>query len=641
VSYVAGILASRLNVTAATHIVERIAKAMAYRGGNPDRIMSIQNNSFNMAMTGSHCHQDAAAKTFLALEGEVYANAGNDNLTTATSQSDLIRQYRQTGSDFPRSVNGAYTAALWDDNNKALHLVRDHAGCRSVYYAHSDGGIVFASTAAAIVASGVVDPAIDPASVDCYFGVKALSPPRTMFKHIFALRPGHALVWKDGQARQHDYWRLHEVREDQRSSADELREQLRATIEDAVRIRQRAGGNFCALVSGGIDTSAVATLLSRSPGSPRPLHGLSIAFDEMAYSDASLQDIIVRTLGVDQHERILKPAEFAATLTQAVGFLDAPVNDAALVGMHAVLGMARKDGYDVVFDGEGPDELFPAGNTQGERGIAGLLRLPQPLRRASFGLLANSLPIGDSLVDRIRRMCARLALPDDERRMTWRPLFHTAVRQKLLTAEYRTGTDPYAVGKEYLGKATLNDPLNLYQYGLITTFLPDDLLYKNERMASAHNVMNRTPLVDYRLIELALRTPSRYQIAPPTPQTDGIKLLYKAALRGIVPDGILDRKKERGFSQPTKVWFAGPLKDFLHEHILGAGATARGIINRVFVQRLFDEHTRGQANHDAYLTSLLIFNLWMDSQENWRASCTGTFSGNHQGVGSRHMAAQT
>lgn len=613
-SFIAGVIGSFSQSEAGT-IVERMAQAMAYRGGNAKQIISIQDNAFSMAMTGSHCHPDAAARTFLAMEGEIYAIPGNDNPATEAPQSALIRQYQQAGSDFPRSVNGAYTAVLWDENNQTLHLARDHAGCRSVYYAPIDGGIVFASTAAAIVATGIVDASIDPASVDCYFGVKALSPPRTMFKHIFAVRPGHALVWKDGQIRQHDYWRLHEVREDQRSSAAALRDELRATIEDAVRIRQRAGGNFCALVSGGIDTSAVATLLSRSSGSPQPLHGLSIAFDEMAYSDASLQDIIVRTLGVDQHERILKPADFAATLTRAVGFLDSPVNDAALVGMHAVFGMAREDGYDVVFDGEGPDELFPAGNTQGERGIAGLLRMPQPLRRATFGLLADTLPIGDSMTDRIRRMCARLALPDDERRMTWRPLFHTAVRRQLLSAEYRSGADPYAVGKEYLGRATLDDPLNLYQYGLIKTFLPDDLLYKNERMASAHNVMNRTPLVDYRLIELALRTPSRYQIAPPTPQTDGIKLLYKEALRGIVPDGILDRRKERGFSQPTKVWFAGQLKDFLHENILGTRALGRGIFNRAFLQRLFDEHAAGRANHDAHLTSVLIFNLWMDTQE--------------------------
>lgn len=612
--YVAGVI-GQVSEDEARAIVRRMATTMGFRGDSEAAPIAaaIGKTGSRIVLTGERMHADEALGLWAAMEGEIYALPGYENPTKESALPALIGQYRKAGSDFPRSVNGAYTAALWDGKEGTLSLVRDHVGCRSIYYALVDGGIVFASTAAAVVASGIVAPTIDPASVDSYFGVKALSPPRTMFKNIFAVRPGHALVWKDGQARQHDYWRLHEISVDRRAGADALRDELQATIRNAVRIRQQAGGRYCALVSGGIDTSTVATLLSHAPGAPKPLHGFSIAFDEMAYSDAGLQEIIVDHLGVAQQERILKPLEFADTLTQAVGFLDSPVNDAALVGMHAVFGMARADGFDVVFDGEGPDELFPAGNTQGERGIANLLRLPQPLRRATFGLLATSFPLGDAFADRLRRMCARLALPDDERYLTWRPLFHTAVRKQLLADGYRTGVDPYEVGKEYLRRATLDDPLNRYQYGLIKTFLADDLLYKNERMASSHNLMNRTPLVDYRLIELALRIPSNYQIAPPTPTTDGIKLLYKAALRGIVPDGILDRKKERGFSQPTKVWFAGPLKDFLHEQILGAGATARGIFKRGFVQRLFDEHVGGKTNHDAYLTSLLIFNLWMDA----------------------------
>ncbi len=545
----------------------------------------------------------------LALEGEICAVDG----LTGIEPDTLIAQWEKAGNDFPRCVNGAYTAALWNSAQATLLLVRDHAGCRSLYYAPVKDGIVFASTVAAILASGLVDDTLSPESVEAYFGVKALSPPQTLFRNIFALRPGHVLAWNNGREKQHDYWRLHEIREDLKTSKDELCTQLRTTLMDAVRIRQQAGGNYCALVSGGVDTSAVASLLHRLPGTPRPLHGLSIAFDEMAYSDAGLQDCIVRTLGVDQRERILKPEEFASTLCAAVGFLDSPVNDAALVGMHAAFGMARADGYDVVFDGEGPDELFPAGNTQGELGIAPLLRLPWTLRHVLFGSLSTSIPLGDSITDKIRRMCARLALPDDERRLTWRPLYHTQARKQLLTQDFFTGTDPYAIGKGYLAQAEFQDPLNRYQYGLIKSFLPDDLLYKNERMASAHNIMNRTPLVDYRLIELALRIPSRYQIRKPTPATDGIKLLYKQALRGIVPDEILDRKKERGFSQPTSLWFRGPLKDFLREAILGNRATARGIFNTGFLQRLFDEHTSGRANHDAFLTSVLIFDLWMEA----------------------------
>lgn len=615
-TFIAGVV-GRISEAEARNRVERMREAMRFRshGNATMESLGCSQQPPCAVLTADNRYIDEPRGLALLVDGEIYAAPSQKNGLAADCFPALIEQFLRKGKDFPRAINGAYTAALWDRAGETLYLVRDHAGCRSLYYAPIEGGIVFASTAAAVIASGLVDPAINPESVDAYFGVKALSPPQTMFSHVFSLRPGHVLVWKNGTLHQHDYWRLHEIRADTQSTRAELCDALRNTIHDAVRIRQQAGGNFCALVSGGIDTSAVATLLTQLPETPRPLHGLSIAFDEMAYSDAGLQDCIVRTLGIDQRERILKPYEFADALTAASGFLDAPVNDAALAGMYAVFGMAKADGYTIVFDGEGPDELFPAGNTQGELGIAQLLRIPQPLRRAIFGLLATSLPLGNSTADRIRRMCARLALPDDERRLTWRPLYHTQARRQLLAPDYCTNIDPYAVGKGYLAQSGLHDPLNLYQFGLIKTFLADDLLYKNERMASAHNLMNRTPLVDYRLIELALRIPSAFQIVKPTPTTDGIKLLYKAALRGTVPDEILDRKKERGFSQPTQVWFRRPLKEFLHETILGRQAVSRGIFNAEFLRRLFDEHVSGKANHDPFLTSVLIFNLWLQAHE--------------------------
>ena len=614
-SYIAGIVGS-VDPARVQSIIHTMAAAMRHRGEASSLPLVIENGSGPLAMITSAPGQHRSATVAAVMEGEIYAAPGHDRVEPVTGSVPaklLADRLESVGKDFARGVNGAYTAAVWDSASATLHLVRDAIGCRSLYYAPIPGGLVFASTAAAVLASGLVDRAIDPASVDSYFGVKALSPPRTLFKNVFALRAGHVLTWNSGRLDQQDYWRLHEIAETSTATAEDLRDELQQTIRDAVHIRQQAGGRYCALVSGGVDTSAVACLLNGAGGSP--LHGLSIAFDELAYSDAALQDIVVKTLGVEQREQVLSAQDFADTMVKAVAHLDSPVNDAALVGMYAAFAMARADGYDVVFDGEGPDELFPAGNTHGERGIANLLRLPYPLRRALFGLVATSMPMGDGLSDRIRRMCARLALPDNERRLTWRPLCHTAVRRQLLTDAYCTGTDPYEVGKTYLAQASMADPLNLYQYGLIKTFLADDLLYKNERMASAHDLMNRTPLVDYRLAELALRIPSRFQIQEPTAANDGIKLLYKAALRGIVPDDILDRKKERGFSQPTRVWFAGPLKDFLHEGILGERSRRRGIFNTGFLQRLFDEHVSGQANHDGLLTAVLIFSLWLDRQE--------------------------
>ena len=615
-SHIAGLVGAFAE-SEAKNIVARMVEDMEFRVHSIPEPMVVRGDGVAplAVLTSEDAYADETRSCWASMEGEIYAAPGADGLypgkLNGSAPKTLIEQRKRVGDDFPRAINGAYTAALWDRSTRTLSLVRDHAGCRSLYFAPIRDGIVFASTASAILASGVVDSSIDPKSVDCYFGVKAMSPPRTMFKNVFSLRPGHVLTWSDGKTSEHDYWRIHAIRVDHQTPAEDLCSELRRTLVDAVRVRQDAGGKYCALVSGGVDTSAVVAILDALPGAQRPLHGLSIAFEELAYSDVCLQDCIVKTLRVDQRERILKPTEFADTLCKAVGFLDSPVNDAALVGMYAAFGMARTDGYDVVFDGEGPDELFPAGNTQGELSITPMLRIPRPLRKAVFGLMGSSIPIGDSALHKVRRMCTRLALPDSERRLTWRPLFHTGARKQLLSNSFLTGVDPYTEGKAYLAQSSTTDPLNLYQYGLIKTFLPDDLLYKNERMASAHNVMNRTPLVDYRLIELALRIPSHLQIEKPTPSTDGIKLLYKAALRGIVPDEILDRKKERGFSQPTRIWYSGALRDFLGDTILGPDSVAREVFNTRFLKKLFDDHVAGKANNDSFLTSVLIFNLWL------------------------------
>jgi asparagine synthase (glutamine-hydrolysing) len=616
--FIAGIVGGR-DTNEIEAAVRRMVRTMAFRAVDGQGILRTETpGGANVLMTGEHLSSHADGRVLLAGEGEVYQTGDAPVPGGGYTDDGLARlgeAYGELAGDCARDAVGAFTVAIWDAGEETLQLVRDHVGSRSAFFAPVPEGIVFASTIPAILASGLVDDELEEASVDAFFAAKTLSPPSTMYRNIFALRPGHALAWQAGRYGQRDYWRLHEVREDLSASREELRDRLRRTVQSAVAIRRGVAKDVCALVSGGIDTSSVASLLVHDPDRPAKVHGVSIDFDESEFSDAPLQEIIARELGIEQHNQALGPMDYADLLRKSVGFLDSPVNDAAFVGMYGAFGMARGDGYRVVYEGEGPDELFPAGNTQGERSLAPLLRIPHLLRRMSFGLVANSIPIGDSTWTRVRRMCARLAMPDDERRLTWRPLYHTAARHRLLVSRYHGGPDPYATGKAYLAQSGLEDPLNLYQYGLIKTFLPDDLLYKNERMASAHGIMNRTPLVDRRLVELALQIPSGFQISRPTTDSDGIKLLLKDALRGIVPDDILGRKKGRGFSQPTGVWFRGPLKDFVHDTILGANASARGIFEKRFLEHLFSEHVSGRADHDHLLTSVLIFELWLEAQE--------------------------
>ena len=210
-------------------------------------------------------------------------------------------------------------------------------------------------------------------------------------------------------------------------------------------------------------------------------------------------------------------------------------------------------------------------------------------------------------------MLARIGMTDLERRSTWISVFSQNTRNRLLGRNQSQACDILKTAREYYEKTQLRDMLNIYQYGLTRLFLPDDLLFKNERMASAHGIMNRTPFIDYRLVEAAFQIPAKYKIQSPNASSDGTKLIFKDAARGLVPDEILDRKKTRGFSQPTAVWYHSALRDFVHDHLFDRNAKILGWLDQKEVHKVCTDFMDGKISNDYFLNSLLILELWMRS----------------------------
>jgi asparagine synthase (glutamine-hydrolysing) len=431
-----------------------------------------------------------------------------------------------------------------------------------------------------------------------------------MYSGVFAVRASHIISIKESRVSEHDYWRLQDVDVEEGLAEEEYVGRLRETISDAINIRADYPGSYGAIVSGGLDTGIVAAILAKKSGAGE-LPAFSVAFDEKCFSDDPLQAVMVKEFSLRHHQAVLDPVEFADTLEATVGFLDAPVNDIAFVGMAKVFELVRQQGLRIVFEGEGPDEIFPAGNTHGERELAKFLLIPGLVRRKLLGPFFHTMPLGDSLVDKVTRALTRVAMSDDERQLTWRTYFHNKLRNRLLSPDWHDPSDPYIFQRPYFSICRNCDPVNRYQFLLIKTFLADNLLFKDERMAACRGVVNRVPLIDPRLVELALKIPSRLQLAKPDKCSDGIKLLYKKALHGRLPDALLKHKKVRGFSHPTSPWFRKDLRDFIIDILLGRTTRQRGIFNPGFVEELLYGHLSGKANYDYPLNSLLVFELWM------------------------------
>ncbi len=600
-------------------ILEKMSKAMVHRGKKvtvsslPPFYGGIVAHPWE---TGTKIVSTPDRDVVALCEGEVYnsrelaESMGIPYAGKAANGFDMIpRLYARYGKDFVRHVNGVFGVALWDQRNRTLVLARDHLGSHSVFYAQAKDGFFFASLIPALLATDMLEHSIDLAALDEYLASLAVSPPRTLFEAVRAVRPGHVLLAGERSSEEHDYWRLGAITEDYEKPEDEFAGELREIFEDAVKIRAQYGGKAGVLVSGGVDTSTVAAVLALS-GCCKDLAGFSIAFAEKDFSDAPLQEIMYSRLCLERHQILLGPKEFAAALADGAGFLDSPVNDVAFAGMLHAFRSAADSGFIAVFEGEGSDEIFCTGHSLGELNIQRFLFLPFPVRRFLFGFFKHLYSEDNSLPAKGVRLLARIGMFDLERRCTWVPGFSWRTRKRLLGRAYDS-TQTWETARNYYRQTKLKDRINVYQYGLTRLFLPDDLLFKNERMASAAGVINRTPFIDFRLVEKAFEVPAKFKLQQPGKGSDGTKLIFKKAMRGLVPDEILDRKKTRGFSQPTAVWFRNELRDFVHDTIFSQGAKIHGWLDRRAVEQVYEDFIRGRVSSDYFLNSLVILELWM------------------------------
>jgi len=219
--------------------------------------------------------------------------------------------------------------------------------------------------------------------------------------------------------------------------------------------------------------------------------------------------------------------------------------------------------------------------------------------------------LGTGLDKKIWRLLFRLGLSDTERRLLVLPSFYRAprhiIRKELLNRYY----DPLATARGYLLETKLNDPLNIYYYGLLKNFLPDDLLVKNERVAAANQISNRTPFIDYRLVELALKIPEKFKVRKPTDNDDGTKMVYKKAVEGVIPDKILHRKKSRGFSIPSSEWYRNQLKGEVHDLLFNPNALYREYLDFDYVKEIYQKHQTDVSAYHYLMTSLVIFEIWL------------------------------
>jgi len=497
------------------------------------------------------------------------------NFYTDSDTEVILHLYEEYGADCLNRMNGQFALAIWDVKKRQLFLARDRVGIRPLYYTIAGNTLIFASEIKAIFVNREVSREIDPVAMDQIFTFWTTLGPRTVFKDIYELPPGHYMKISHGKSTLKKYWDIpFYSRSEQFDSAPaEICEQIRELLMDAVRIRLRADVPVGCYLSGGLDSSAVAGMVVRNFNHDTRTFG--IRFEQKGFDEGEHQNRMVSWLKANHTEILSTNDKIGISLPECLWHCEKPILRTSPVPLFLLSELVNQSGLKVVLTGEGADEVFGGYNIFKEAKIRRFWsRYPGSQRRA--GLIDKLYPyIFDNprLRRSMRSFFARgLDGVND-------PFFSHLIRwgntsriKKFFSAELRDTIgdyDGYLQVRENLSPDYEKwDYLSRAQYLEMSIFLSNYLLCsQGDRVAMAHSLEIRLPYLDPRVMELAARVQAKWKILGTNE-----KYILKRAFQNILPDQILRRSKHpyrAPISQSLLNGKAAPLtKDMLSESAL-------------------------------------------------------------------------
>jgi asparagine synthase (glutamine-hydrolysing) len=566
---------------------------------------------------------NADGRLHIVYNGEIYNHAdhrpaleGRGHIYRTHSDTEtILHLYEEKGSRCVEDLRGMFAFAIWDARKRELFIARDRLGIKPLYYAHTaDGSLFFASEIKALLEAGALTPELNHAALPDYLANHAPSGEETLYRGVKRLLPGHTLLWRDGELRAEKYWDIRftaesEAKEDRRSDKD-LIEEWSELFRESVRLCLMADVPLGMFLSGGIDSSAIAAVMSGLV--EEPIKTFSVAFEEREANELEYARLVAQKFGTDHHEVVVSPEEFFAALPKLVWHEDEPLAHLASVPLYFVSRLAERH-VKVVLTGEGSDELM-AGYARYRKTVYNLAlgsryeALAPAFTRRAIAKGVAALPAGS----RVRQKLSRtfLSLPADLESLYFDnfAVFPRAMQRRLLAPETTeragSGADPYASVRRLVEESDADTLLNRLLYADTKTYL-HELLMKQDQMSMAASLESRVPFLDHKLVEFTARLPERLKLRGWT-----TKYVLRQAMKGVLPEAILRRGK-MGFPVPLGAWLRGRYRNVVNEYVLGERAAGRGIFDRDFVRGLAAEHLRGERDHSSRLWSLINFEIWL------------------------------
>lgn len=525
----------------------------------------------------------------------------------------LLAMYARYGDAMLGRLNGIFAFAIWDAERGELFLARDRLGVKPLYYSLHEGTLYFASEAKALL-QALPPPALNHKALPAYLTFLWVPDPETLFDGIRKLPPGHVARFAKGHLDVREYWdATYPVEE---GSDEDWAARVRQSVERAIARQTVSDVPVGAFLSGGLDSGAIVATMRELAGDAVTY---TVGFDEEDLAHEIVPDdlryarSLARELGVENHERILRP-DIVELLPRLVWHMDEPVADPAAISTYLICSAARER-LTVILSGMGGDELFAGYPRYLAAKLAGPVDLiPRglrgALRRATEGRLTMGKP---GRLRGPRRNLMKLMRGIDQgpidRYLTYCSYYRGDELPSLLSPELRaelSDSDPFSSHKDYANRVG-DIGLNRLLYMDMKTFLPCLNLSYTDKMSMAASTEVRVPLLDDELVELSARVPPGLKLHRLTR-----KYVLKRAMEGVLPPDVIWRAKA-GFGAPLRAWIGRELRPLVDDLLSPATVRRRGLFDPQAIQKLVADNDAGTADNALRIWALLWLELWQQT----------------------------
>ena len=520
------------------------------------------------------------------------------HFATVSDTETIVHAYEEYGDACVEHFRGMFAFAIWDSDRERLFLARDRFGKKPLFIHTQRDMVVFASEIKALLAYPGIEAQVNTDAVWDYLAYRYVPGPATLLAQISKLAPGSYAVWERGRLRETRYYFPpdRDPRPDIEIPADPVGSFL-DLLNESVRIRMVSDVPFGAFLSGGIDSSAIVGLMARH--STLPVKTFSVGFAELKYSELEYARVIAKQFSTEHHELLISQDHLMDALPALVRYRDAPVSEPSDIPIYLLAKEARNS-VKMVLTGEGSDE-FLGGYPKHvfERFVTPYHAIPSLLRHGLIEPLVQMLPYR---FRRAKTAVVNLGLGSPEERMPrWFGALSNAERSKLVA--FALPNQPVSSSVPF-DTMPQNSALRRILYFDQTSWLPDNLLERGDRMTMAASLEARMPFMDHELAAFVSALPDACRVRGL--QT---KWILREAMKRLLPEAILKRPKV-GFRVPVNEWFRGPMRAYLYDHLVSVDSKTREYYRHEALEKILQEHMQGRQNHEKLLWSLLTLEIW-------------------------------